>query len=123
MEAARSVWFSRAAERFEKAYANWSKAPQSIDGATLQKVNERLVQAERALLATDGLKNRAWYKHLLYAPGFYTGYGVKTMPGVREAIEQGKWGDVNGEIARIAGALQRETAVLNEASGLLGRTP
>lgn len=114
---------SKAAERFETAYANWSKAPQSIGDATLHKVNERLVQAERALLATDGLKNRAWYKHLLYAPGFYTGYGVKTMPGVREAIEQSKWGDVNGEIARIAGALQREAAVLNEAAGLLGRTP
>jgi N-acetylated-alpha-linked acidic dipeptidase len=114
---------SKAAEHFEKAYATWSKAPQSIGDATVHKVNERLVQAERALLATDGLKNRSWYKHLLYAPGFYTGYGVKTMPGVREAIEQGKWGDVNGEIARIAGALQREAAVLNEAADLLGRTP
>ena len=114
---------SNAAERFEKAYATWSKAPGSIGDATLQKVNERLVQAERALLATDGLKNRSWYKHLLYAPGFYTGYGVKTMPGVREAIEQGKWSDVNGEIARIAGALQRDAAVLNGAAGLLGRTP
>jgi N-acetylated-alpha-linked acidic dipeptidase len=112
---------SKAAERFEKAYTDWGKAAASSDDATLRKVNERLVQAERALLASDGLKNRSWYKHLLYAPGFYTGYGVKTMPGVREAIEQGKWSDVNGEITRIADALQREAAVLNEAAGLLGR--
>jgi len=57
---------------------------------------------------------------LLYAPGFYTGYGVKTMPGIREAIEQDKWGEVNGEIIRVASALQREAALLNEAAGLLG---
>ena len=112
---------SKAADHFEKAYASWSKASAESGGDALHKVNERLVQAERALLATDGLKNRPWYKHLLYAPGFYTGYGVKTMPGIREAIEQGKWSDVNGEIARVAGALQREAALLNEAAGSLDR--
>jgi N-acetylated-alpha-linked acidic dipeptidase len=67
----------------------------------------------------EGLKNRQWYKHLLYAPGFYTGYGVKTMPGVREAIEQGKWSDVNGEIDRVAGALRREATLLNDAAAML----
>jgi N-acetylated-alpha-linked acidic dipeptidase len=110
---------SKAADRFEKAYATWSTGPTSGDAA-LHAVNDRLVQSERALLSADGLKNRPWYKHLLYAPGFYTGYGVKTMPGIREAIEQDKWAEVNGEIIRVAGALQREAALLNEASGLLG---
>jgi N-acetylated-alpha-linked acidic dipeptidase len=110
---------SKAADRFEKAYATWSTGPTSGDAA-LHAVNDRLVQSERALLSADGLKNRPWYKHLLYAPGFYTGYGVKTMPGIREAIEQDKWAEVNSEIIRVAGALQREAALLNEASGLLG---
>ena len=64
----------------------------------------------------EGLRNRSWYKHSLYAPGFYTGYGVKTMPGIREAIEQGEWGDVNGEIARVAKALQDEATLLKEAA-------
>ena len=74
------------------------------------------------LLLKDGLKNRPWYKHSLYAPGFYTGYGVKTMPGIREAIEQNEWGDVNGEIARVAGTLNAEAALLKEAAALLKTT-
>ena len=78
------------------------------------------MQAERGC-SVRGTPNRPWYQHLLYAPGFYTGYGVKTMPGVREAIEQGKWGDVNGEIGRVAGALQREATVLNEVTALFDR--
>lgn len=53
--------------------------------------NQKLYQAEQRLLIDQGLPDREWYKHALYAPGFYTGYGVKTMPGVREAIEQRNW--------------------------------
>jgi N-acetylated-alpha-linked acidic dipeptidase len=75
-------------------------------------VNERLVQAERALTSTEGLKNRPWYVHMLYAPGFYTGYGVKTIPGVREAIEQGEWQDADREIARVAAAVEREASLI-----------
>ena len=67
----------------------------------------------------EGLKNRPWYRHSLYAPGFYTGYGVKTMPGIREAIEQGEWSSVNGEITRVADALNAEAALLKEAAALL----
>ncbi|HEU4787867.1 MAG TPA: transferrin receptor-like dimerization domain-containing protein, partial [Gemmatimonadaceae bacterium] len=121
---------SAAATRFEKAYASWrdhggvmqSGSPAGAnDKASLAEVNRRLMQAERALMLSDGLKNRSWYKHSLYAPGFYTGYGVKTMPGIREAIEQGEWGSVNGEIARVAGALNKETVLLKEAAGMLER--
>ena len=50
------------------------------------------------MLTTNGLPRRAWYKHCLYAPGFYTGYGVKTMPGVREAIEQRNWKEAQEQI-------------------------
>ena len=121
---------SAAATRFEKAYASWrdhggvtqSGSPASgNDNASLADVNRKLMQAERALMLSDGLKNRSWYKHSLYAPGFYTGYGVKTMPGIREAIEQSAWSEVNGEIARVAGALNKETALLKEAAGMLER--
>ena len=120
---------SAAATRFEKAYAAWSGggapgAARAGDGAgaDLAAVNRGLIRAERVLMLREGLKNRPWYRHSLYAPGFYTGYGVKTMPGIREAIEQGEWGDVNGEIARVAKALQDEAAVLKEAAALLERT-
>jgi len=50
---------------------------------------------------------------MLYAPGFYTGYGVKTIPGVREAIEQGQWEDADREIARAAAAVEREAALIS----------
>jgi N-acetylated-alpha-linked acidic dipeptidase len=83
-------------------------------------VNTRLVQAERALTSTEGLKNRPWYVHLLYAPGYYTGYGVKTIPGVREAIEQGEWTDADREIVRAAAALVREATLISSLATTLG---
>ena len=122
---------SAAATRFDKSYNAWrdrggvmqSGSPAGSDAhSSLSEVNHRLMRAERELMLTDGLKNRPWYKHSLYAPGFYTGYGVKTMPGIREAIEQAAWGEVNGEIARVAAALTREAALLREAAGLLEGT-
>ncbi|HVX40660.1 MAG TPA: transferrin receptor-like dimerization domain-containing protein [Gemmatimonadaceae bacterium] len=113
----------QAAQRFESAYAAWSSRPPVVqagapanDENSLKSVNEALAHVERTLLAPEGLENRPWYKHLLYAPGFYTGYGVKTMPGIREAIEQGKWADVNHEISRVAQALSREAKALDGAA-------
>jgi N-acetylated-alpha-linked acidic dipeptidase len=50
---------------------------------------------------------------MLYAPGFYTGYGVKTVPGVREAIEQGQWSDADREITRAAAAIEREATLVS----------
>ena len=83
--------------------------------ASLTAVNSRLAQAERALTSPAGLPSRPWYKHLLYAPGLYTGYGVKTMPAAREAIEQGRWDQANAELARIASAIQAEAALVRSA--------
>jgi N-acetylated-alpha-linked acidic dipeptidase len=68
---------------------------------SLKAINEALYRAEQSLLNPDGLPRRPWYKHTLYAPGFYTGYGVKTMPGIREAIEQRDWKEAQDQI-RIA---------------------
>lgn len=53
----------------------------------------------------DGLPRRSWFKHHIYAPGFYTGYGVKTLPGVREAIEERQWAEADEEIAILASVL------------------
>ena len=62
-----------------------------LDQAQSTKLNEKLLLSERVLSNETGLPRRPWYKHQIYAPGFYTGYGVKTLPGVREAIEQKNW--------------------------------
>ena len=56
------------------------------------------MRAEQSLTRSEGLPRRPWFRHQIYAPGFYTGYGVKTLPGVREAIEQKNWTEGNQQI-------------------------
>jgi N-acetylated-alpha-linked acidic dipeptidase len=70
-------------------------------------MNQQLYRAEQQLLTVTGLPRRAWYKHTLYAPGFYTGYGVKTLPGIREAIEQRNWIEAKDQILIAATAIDR----------------
>ena len=111
---------TQAAAAFEKAYGSWTRTSDTAE-AVLRGVNEQLLKSERDLTSLDGLPKRPWYRHLLYAPGFYTGYGVKTMPGVREAIEQNEWSDVNAQIGRIADALMAEAALGNSTATALAR--
>ncbi len=76
--------------------------------------NKVLYQAEQQLLSPDGLPRRGWYRHTLYAPGFYTGYGVKTLPGVREAIEQRAFEEAHQQIQILAVALEQLNIHLNK---------
>ncbi len=62
-----------------------------LDENEKNEINTKLYQAEQHLLTEKGLPRRGWYRHSIYAPGFYTGYGVKTLPGIREALEQRNW--------------------------------
>jgi N-acetylated-alpha-linked acidic dipeptidase len=100
---------TRAAEGYEKALlAAGDRAPVSV--------NARLIRSERLLTSPEGLPNRPWYDHLIYAPGYYTGYGVKTIPGVREAIEQKRSAEVEQQMVRVAQALQNEADLLDAAA-------
>jgi N-acetylated-alpha-linked acidic dipeptidase len=108
----------QAASRYEAAYAKWTGGA-TANAATLTALNAQLIQAERAMTSSDGLPRRPWFQHLLYAPGYYTGYGVKTMPGAREAMDQGQWSDVDAQIVRIAAALRAEAALVNKAAATL----
>lgn len=114
-----------AAAKFEKAYDALPAGRATV--AQLAQVNALVRQSDRVLLLPEGLPRRPWYRHALYAPGLYTGYGVKTMPGVREAIEQKDWQAADAEIVRIAAALMRESELVAKAAGLLeqalGRNP
>jgi len=108
---------NRAAERYERAFGK----AQASGGAALAKsevqaLNATLRQSERALLSGTGLPRRPWYRHQIYAPGFYTGYGVKTLPGVREAIEQKNWSEAEQQIAATAQALAAHTSVVSRAA-------
>ena len=94
-----------------KAFINSGASSQS-----LQEINTKLLMAERKLTNPDGLPRRSWYKHLIYAPGFYTGYGSKTLPGVREGIEEKHYQEADKEIVRVAQALQDYATVIDSAA-------
>jgi N-acetylated-alpha-linked acidic dipeptidase len=83
------------------------------------KLNELLYTTERRLTSEQGLPKRPWYKHMLYAPGFYTGYGVKTIPGVREAIEQKEWSAVGPQMERVSAAVKATAAQIDQATRIL----
>ncbi|MCG2459937.1 M28 family peptidase [Flavobacteriaceae bacterium F89] len=85
------------------------------DNKVSPNFNRSLYRAEQQLLNKDGLPRRDWYKHTIYAPGFYTGYGVKTMPGIREAIEQRNWNEAQQQIKINAEAINRLADYLETA--------
>jgi N-acetylated-alpha-linked acidic dipeptidase len=100
----------------EQANANGGAA---LASASLAEVNKILIESERKLTNAEGLPNRPWFKHQLYAPGSYTGYGVKTVPAVREAIELKKWQQADEAIMVVARVLQDEAALISSAAAKL----
>jgi N-acetylated-alpha-linked acidic dipeptidase len=105
---------ARSAEKYEKSLAA------AGDKASV-RVNARLIQSERKLTENAGLPNRPWFRHTIYAPGFYTGYGVKTIPGVREALEQKRWAEADSQIARVSKVLEAEADLLEAAAADLSQ--
>ncbi|MFY9529321.1 MAG: transferrin receptor-like dimerization domain-containing protein [Candidatus Acidiferrales bacterium] len=111
---------TRSAKRYKEALAKSDvTGGGTLAAAALAEVNRLLLESERKLILDDGLPGRSWYKHQIYAPGLYTGYGVKTIPGVREAIEQKKWDEANAQITRVAKVLEAEAALINSAAAKL----
>ena len=80
---------------------------QKLTATASDAVNQALYKAEQQLLSNNGLPRRPWYRHVIYAPGFYTGYGVKTLPGIREAIEQRNWKEAQEQIGIAAAVLKK----------------
>jgi len=107
------------AARYDTALAKVTQGDEPLPAATLDQVNELLRTAERALTRPQGLPGRSWYVHYVYAPGFYTGYGVKTLPSAREAIEQREWKKAEIQIDVTAGALREYAARVDRAAKLL----
>jgi N-acetylated-alpha-linked acidic dipeptidase len=93
-----------ALERLQSAATAYAAAAKTST-VTSKEINHLLYTSERLLTRDAGLDGRPWYKHHIYAPGFYTGYGVKTIPGVREAIEQREYEKVEPQIEIAASVL------------------
>ena len=106
------------AKRYQRALET-GRAKIASDPAALTRLNANLRAAEQRLTDPAGLPHREWYRHLIYAPGFYTGYGVKTVPGVRESIEQDEYAQADGEIVRAASAITRLIDSIDRASSEL----
>ncbi|MBS1655217.1 MAG: folate hydrolase, partial [Bacteroidetes bacterium] len=109
------VQLKSASDEFQKLYASATKLASDKQA----ELNVILYKAERSLLQEKGLPRREWYRHQIYAPGFYTGYGVKTIPGIREAVEQRFWKEAQDNIAIVAQTLQNYTEQVNAANALM----
>ena len=115
---------AKAAEDYEKAFERFDR----LDAehlkrarAQLTEVNETLYRTERAFRHEAGLPRREWFKHLAYAPGFYTGYGVKTLPGIREGIEQDQWDEARSFVPIVANSVSKLTSDVDRATAMLKR--
>jgi N-acetylated-alpha-linked acidic dipeptidase len=109
----------QAMDNLTTAAATYDKAFTASALNAPPELNLKLMQSERVFLDPAGLPNRPWFKNMMYAPGFYTGYGVKTLPAAREAIEQKEWNNADAQIARTAAAVEREAEMLKSATQIL----
>jgi N-acetylated-alpha-linked acidic dipeptidase len=91
-----------------------------VDTNTARRLNELLQGMEQRLTRSEGLPRRPWFRHQIYAPGYWTGYGVKTLPGVREGIEEREWDEVGLFVTEVSAALDRLSDGLEEAARMLG---
>jgi N-acetylated-alpha-linked acidic dipeptidase len=110
---------AEAAMRFGELSADPGKLPATLR----QDLDRYLAQAEALLTDEAGLPRRPWFRNMLYAPGFYTGYGVKTLPAVREAIEEGEFDEVAGEVTRTARRIEALAEHIERMNALIESTP
>jgi len=111
----------QSAQAFEKAYAAVGKVNTQtlLARKELQDLNRLLLTSEQKLGNTEGLPRRDWFKHQIYAPGFYTGYGVKTMPQIREGLEEGRFTEAQGGVRTVSAAVNALAAQVEQAAKAL----
>ncbi|HUQ87652.1 MAG TPA: M28 family peptidase [Vicinamibacterales bacterium] len=110
-----------AGQNFEKAYGSVGKSNSQslIAKKELQQLNRLLLTSEQKLGNSDGLPRRDWFKHQIYAPGFYTGYGVKTMPQIREGLEEGRYTEAQGGVRTVSAAVNALAQQVSDAAKAL----
>jgi len=110
------------AAAYAAARGDYFAAKQSLNSAGLSELNRILFQAERVFLRTEGLPHRPWFRHQIYAPGLYTGYGVKTLPAVREALESRDWQEAEKHIVLVGETIEKYAAQIDRATGILTKS-
>ncbi len=112
---------ARSAQAFERAYSAQAARGFKMPATQQQQVNALMGRMEQALGDPNGLPGREWFRHMVYAPGMLTGYGVKTVPGVREAIEARRWQEADRYAVVTAKVLDGYCAQLDRITALLGK--
>ncbi|MEE8587212.1 MAG: transferrin receptor-like dimerization domain-containing protein, partial [Acidobacteriota bacterium] len=107
-----------ASQAWSAAYESYMGSERELDRNGQQRLDQLLYGSEQ-LFVGPGLPRRPWFRHQIYAPGLYTGYGVKTLPGVREAIEEGKWEEAQAQIEVTSAAISRFAERVGQAVKLL----
>jgi N-acetylated-alpha-linked acidic dipeptidase len=113
-----------AVSKLQQSARDYDRAASSLTSdapnATVREaaLDQALMHVEQALTRPEGLPRRPWFRHQIYAPGFYTGYGVKTLPGVREAIEQKQWADANQQIEIVARVIENYAGQVDRAADI-----
>jgi N-acetylated-alpha-linked acidic dipeptidase len=110
------------ARAFDAAMNEAASTGRTLSVEAQKSLDEALIQTERSMTNEQGLPRRSWFKHQIYAPGFYTGYGVKTLPGVREAIEQRNWKEASDEVNIVAETLDHLAAEIDSATNIVKRS-
>jgi N-acetylated-alpha-linked acidic dipeptidase len=107
------------ARSFDALMTEAAQAGRVLPAEAQKSLDEALMQTERAMTREQGLPRRPWFKHQIYAPGFYTGYGVKTLPGVREAIEQRNWQEAGEQVSIVAETINNLSAAIDRATNIV----
>jgi len=108
----------RSAREHEQARRDLEKSGKTLTADAAKAFDRVVLKSERSLVVPEGLPRRPWYRHAIYAPGFYTGYGVKTLPGIREAVEERKWEEAGAHMEVVAAALTRFASEIDRATQL-----
>ena len=106
----------KSALAYEKILLKYSG---SVGAEQRQQLNGILMKVERAMIRKDGLPRRPWFRHQIYAPGYYTGYGVKTLPGIREGLEERNWDEVREYILIVSKTLEKVAMEIERATAIL----
>jgi N-acetylated-alpha-linked acidic dipeptidase len=112
---------ARSAQAFDMAYTKRADAGFDLSATRSRELSARMGRMEQALTDPNGLPTRPWFKHMIYAPGMLTGYGVKTLPGVREALEARRWNEANQYAVITAKVIDGYRAQLDQLTAMLNK--
>ncbi len=114
---------SESVTRFTIAWTHAQSADWALSSTSIARINQLMMQSGPALTDPAGLPHRPWFKNMIYAPGAYTGYEAKPLPGVLEAMDRKDWAEAESQIPREADAIRRETRIISDLTAALTSQP